>query len=194
MEKRVLESLTQIRQALDRLIASQALQGVIERAGMLLIETFQSQGRVFSCGNGGSMCEAMHFAEELSGRFRRERPGLPAMAISDPGHLSCVANDYGYDQVFARFLEAHGRSGDCLLALSTSGSSANVLKAAETARRMSLRVITLTGRENSPLSRLADVDIALPGGAYADRSQELHLMVIHILIESIERRLFPENY
>ena len=194
MADTILNSLNAARGALDKLIGNNSLLGAVDRAGGILIQAIESGRRIYSCGNGGSMCQDMHFAEELSGRFRKDRPGLPAMAISDPGHLTCVANDFGYDQVFSRFLEAHGRAGDCLLGLSTSGASANILAAARTARHLGLGVISLTGAEDSPLGRLADVDIALAGDLPGDRSQEQHLMVIHILIELIERRLFPENY
>ena len=140
------------------------------------------------------MCDAMHFAEELSGRYRLHRKGLPAASISDPSHLSCVGNDYGYDRVFARYLEAHGSEGDCLLAISTSGTSANVLAAADYAKHHGIHIIALTGRHGSRLSELSDTDICTPAGQYADRVQELHIKVIHILIELVERELFPENY
>jgi D-sedoheptulose 7-phosphate isomerase len=150
--------------------------------------------RVFSCGNGGSMCDAIHFAEELSGRYRKNRKGLPAIAIADPGHLSCVGNDYGYEFVFSRFLEAHAKAGDVLVGISTSGRSANVIRAAEHARANGMTVITLTGRPDSALGVMADIDICTPGGEFADRVQELHIKVIHILIELVERRIYPENY
>jgi D-sedoheptulose 7-phosphate isomerase len=166
----------------------------IAAAGGALAAAFRTGGRAFSCGNGGSMCDAMHFAEELSGRYRQDRPALPAQAVSDPGHLSCVGNDYGYDRVFARYVEAHGRAGDVLLAISTSGTSVNVLRASEAARERGLTVIALTGRRGTPLGALANVEICTPGGRYADRVQELHIKVIHILIELVERALFPENY
>ncbi|MBA3255005.1 MAG: SIS domain-containing protein, partial [Burkholderiaceae bacterium] len=146
------------------------------------------------CGNGGSMCDAMHFAEELTGRFRDNRPGYAALAISDASHLSCVGNDYGYDQVFARFIEAHGRAGDVLLAISTSGTSRNVLSAVDVAHRLGMKVIGLTGRAATPLAESADIAIVTAAGRYADRVQELHIKVIHILIELVERRLAPENY
>ncbi len=136
----------------------------------------------------------MHFAEELTGRFRSDRAGLPAQAISDVGHLTCVANDFGYEQVFARYLRSHGRAGDCLLAISTSGSSLNVLAAARAARELGMSVVGLAGRSGSALAPLCDVCVATPAGRYADRAQELHIKVIHILIELIERRFFPENY
>ncbi len=180
--------------ALDQLRANDAMLARIEQAGELLAATFTDGGRIYSCGNGGSMCDAMHFAEELTGRFRDDRPGYAALAISDPGHLSCVGNDYGYEQVFARFVRAHGRPGDALLAISTSGSSKNVLAAAQAAREQQMKVIALTGRDGTPLASLADLAIVTPGGRYADRVQELHIKVIHILIELVERRLAPTNY
>jgi D-sedoheptulose 7-phosphate isomerase len=180
--------------ALDRLRADDATLAHIEQAGGLLASAFAAGGRAFSCGNGGSMCDAMHFAEELSGRFRDDRPGYAAIAISDPGHLTCVGNDYGYEQVFARFVEAHGRAGDVLLAISTSGTSRNVVAAARAARQLGVRVIALTGRGATPLAEIADIAIVTPAGRYADRVQELHIKVIHILIELVERRLAPENY
>ncbi len=180
--------------ALDRLRGDDTMLAHIAQAGELLASTLAAGGRAFSCGNGGSLCDAMHFAEELSGRFRGDRPGYAAVAISDPGHLSCVANDYGYEQVFARYLHAHGRAGDALLAISTSGTSRNVIAAAQAANELQMRVIALTGRGGTPLAELADIAIVTPGGRYADRVQELHIKVIHILIELVERRLAPGNY
>ncbi|MBC8103068.1 MAG: SIS domain-containing protein [Cytophagales bacterium] len=180
--------------AVTRLSHDEATLATIEQAARALIHSFQQGGRVFSCGNGGSLCDAMHFAEELSGRFRHNRRGLPATAISDASHLSCVANDFGYEQVFSRYIESHGRAGDVLLAISTSGSSKNVVAAAETARELKLVTISLTGKTDSILGDLADHDICTPAGTYSDRVQELHIKVIHILVEMTERALFPENY
>ena len=190
----VLDTLREARSALDALIANPATIAAIGEAGKLLGRVFSGGGRVFSCGNGGSMCDAMHFAEELSGRFRGDRKALPATAISDPGHLTCTANDYGYEQVFSRYIEAHARAGDCLLAISTSGTSRNVVMAAEKARAQGVKVIALTGHPEMPLGALADIEICTPAGRFADRVQELHIKVVHILIELIERELFPENY
>jgi len=187
-------TLAEAAQALERLRNDSAMLARIEAAGALLADTFAAGGKVYSCGNGGSMCDAMHFAEELSGRFRDHRPGYAALAISDPGHLSCVGNDYGYDQVFARFVRAHARAGDVLLAITTSGSSKNVVAAAQAARELRARVIALTGRDATPITALADIALVTPGGKYADRVQELHIKVIHILIELVERRLAPQNY
>lgn len=179
--------------ALARLQADDSTLERIAEAGDLLASTFAAGGRAYSCGNGGSMCDAMHFAEELTGRFRNDRPGYAALAISDPSHLSCVANDYGYEQVFSRFVVAHGRSGDVLLAISTSGTSKNVVAAAAAARSRGMKVIGLTGKNGTPLAELSDVAIVTTGGAFADRVQELHIKVIHILIERVERRLAPQN-
>ena len=180
--------------ALSALRADDAALASIEAAAELLTRALIDGHQVFSCGNGGSMCDAMHFAEELSGRFREDRRPLPAAAISDPSHISCTANDYGYEYVFSRYIEAHGKSGDVMVGFSTSGSSKNVIRAAQQASESGMQVVTLTGRRDSELARLADIAIITPAGGYADRVQELHIKIVHILIESIERSLFPENY
>jgi len=187
--ERVLAALTEASSALAALMANTATLDSIDAAAGRIARSMAAGGRVFSCGNGGSMCDAMHFAEELTGRFRDDRPSYAAIAISDPGHLSCVANDYGYEQVFARYVQAHGRAGDVLLGISTSGASANVLAAARVARQRGMVVIALTGRTPSELARHADLEICTPGGRYADRVQELHIKVVHILIELIEQHL-----
>ncbi len=161
----------------------------IERAGAAMVESIRQGGKIISCGNGGSMCDAMHFAEELSGRYRDNRPALPALSISDPSHMSCVGNDYGYDYVFSRYVEGLGNRGDVLLGISTSGNSANVLHAAETARSKGLTVIALTGKDGGKLAPLCDVEIRVPWMGYADRIQEIHIKVIHSLIDYIERNL-----
>ena len=179
---------------LQALICNEAMLQRIAAAGQLLADTFAAGGRAYSCGNGGSMCDAMHFAEELTGRFRDNRPGYAALAISDPSHLSCVGNDYGYEQVFARFIEAHGRRDDVLLAITTSGASKNVLAAVQVARQRGMKVIGLTGRHDTQLAQSVDIAIVTEAGKYADRVQELHIKVIHILIELVERRLSPQNY
>ena len=181
-------------EALQALIGNQAMLQRIAAAGQMLADTFAADGRAYSCGNGGSMCDAMHFAEELTGRFRDNRPGYAALAISDASHLSCVGNDYGYEQVFARFVQAHGRKGDVLLAISTSGTSKNVLAAVDAAHQVGMSVIGMTGQADTPLAETADISIVTRAGKYADRVQELHIKVIHILIELVERRLAPQNY
>ncbi|MBX3622366.1 MAG: D-sedoheptulose 7-phosphate isomerase [Rhizobacter sp.] len=194
MSPHIRQTLLDARAALDALLANDGTLQAIDAAGALLCETFQREGRAFSCGNGGSMCDAMHFAEELSGRYRLDRPALGATAISDVTHMSCVGNDYGYEQVFSRYVEGNGRQGDVLLGISTSGTSGNVVAAARVARAKGMKVIALTGKPGATLGTLADIEICTPGGKFADRVQELHVKVIHILIESVERRLFPQNY
>jgi D-sedoheptulose 7-phosphate isomerase len=187
-------SLKEAQSALNRLLSDEKVLSDIAKAAEILIKTFESEGRVFSCGNGGSMCDAMHFAEELTGRYRKNRKGYPAAAISDPGHLTCVANDFGYDQVFSRYLESHGKKGDTIIAISTSGTSPNVLNAAKTAKSLGMPVIGLTGKASSELENLSDLCICTSAGQFADRIQELHIKVLHILIELVERHFHPENY
>ncbi len=194
MKNRVLVSLNESKRALEGFLGDERRVAVVVQGAELIIAALRNGNAVYSCGNGGSMSDAMHFAEELTGRYRNDRPGLSATAISDPGHLSCVANDYGYDQVFARYLEARAKPGDALVAISTSGQSANVIQAAEFARSRGIAVVSLTGRGDSPLGRLATVDISTIDYPYADKIQELHIKILHILIELIERSFFPENY
>lgn len=158
----------------------------IKKAGEIMVNSLKNGGKIISCGNGGSMCDAMHFAEELTGRYRDNRKALPAISISDPSHLSCVANDFGYEFVFSRFLEAFGKEGDVLLAISTSGNSQNVLRAIETAKEKGIKVVGLTGKDGGKMANLCDVDIRAPFSQYADRAQEIHIKVIHSLIDFIE--------
>ncbi|CBJ82447.1 D-sedoheptulose 7-phosphate isomerase [Xenorhabdus bovienii] len=164
----------------------------IQQAAVLLADSFKAGGKVLSCGNGGSHCDAMHFAEELTGRYRENRPGYPGIAISDPSHLSCVSNDFGYDYVFSRYLEAVGQKGDVLLGISTSGNSGNIIKAIEAARAKGMKVITLTGKDGGKMAGTADVEIRVPHFGYADRIQEIHIKVIHILIQLIEKEMVKD--
>jgi D-sedoheptulose 7-phosphate isomerase len=194
MIEHVKNSLVDAQSTLNRFLDDENNLRSIVDAADLLISSFKKSGKAFSCGNGGSMCDAMHFAEEFTGRFRNNRPGIAAIAISDPTHITCVANDFGYEQVFSRYIEAHGQRADVLLAISTSGKSPSILVAAQAARQLGMRVIGLTGTPGSSLQGLCDVCICSPSGAYADRVQEMHIKIIHILLELVERDLFPENY
>lgn len=195
MEKaNVLAALNDARDALDALISNEkTIEAVVAAAG-LMADAVEGDGKVMSCGNGGSLCDAMHFAEEMTGRYRSNRRPYAALAISDASHMACVGNDYGYEEVFSRYVEAHGRKGDVLLAITTSGTSRNIVKAAEVARRKGVKVVALTGRDETPITELADVSIVTLAGRWADRVQELHIKCIHILIELIERRLDKQNY
>ncbi|MDO9317351.1 MAG: SIS domain-containing protein [Gammaproteobacteria bacterium] len=194
MKQYIIATLNDSHDYLQRFMAAESNIASIEAAAGVLIEALRAGNAIYSCGNGGSMSDAMHFAEELTGRYRQNRRGLAATAISDAGHISCVANDFGYEYIFSRYLEARGRTGDCLLAISTSGSSRNVIKAAEFARANGMPVISLTGAAGSALGALATVDISAGKSAFADRVQEVHIKIIHILIELIEREFCPENY
>lgn len=159
----------------------------IEKAGRLLVDSFANGGKAISCGNGGSMCDAMHFAEELTGRYRNDRQAFPAISISDPSHISCVGNDYGYDFIFSRFIEGMGNKGDVLLAISSSGNSKNVVLAIEAAKKKGMKVIGLTGKDGGQMAGKCDVEIRAPHSEYADRAQEIHIKVIHTLIDFVEK-------
>jgi D-sedoheptulose 7-phosphate isomerase len=186
-------SLLQAQETLTTFMSSQSNLDDIQKAVELLTNAYQSKRRVFSCGNGGSMCDAMHFAEELTGRYRKDRAALAATAIADPSHMSCVANDFGYDKVFSRYIEGWGESGDILLAISTSGNSPNVLNAVSEAKKRGMHIIGLSGKTGGELKKLAEPCLIVES-SITDRIQEIHIKIIHILIEGIERNLFPENY
>lgn len=194
MENYIVNTLMESRSFLDRFASRPANVAAVKAGAELMIGALRAGNCIYSCGNGGSMSDAMHFAEELTGRYRQNRAGLAATAISDPGHISCVANDFGYEYIFSRYLQARAKPGDCVLAISTSGRSKNVIMAAEYAREAGLTVVSLTGAPGSPLAGLADADISAGASEFADRVQEVHIKVIHILIELIERDFFPENY
>ncbi len=181
--------LTEARTVLDTFLANPDNLTAIDRAAQLMADAIGNGRKIISCGNGGSHCDAMHFAEELSGRYRDNRRALAAIAISDVSHLSCVSNDFGYDHVFSRFIEGLGNEGDVLLGLSTSGNSANVIRAVEAARQRGMRVVLLTGKDGGKLAGQADVEIRVPHFGYADRIQEIHIKVIHLFILLIEKRL-----
>jgi len=184
-----IKEFTEAQQLLHHFINDKNNFEKLEQAGKLMVRSLNAGGKIISCGNGGSMCDAMHFAEELTGRYRNERPSIAAISISDPSHLTCAANDYGFDSVFSRFIEGMGNNGDVLLAISTSGNSANILKAAETAKKKGMKVVGLTGKTGGKLAELCDVEIRVDHMGYADRTQEIHIKIIHSLINYIEVNL-----
>ena len=180
---------TEAQDALTQFISNPDSFKNIESAGLILVKAIQNGNHIISCGNGGSMCDAMHFAEEMSGKYRNDRPAYPALSISDPAHLSCVANDYGYEFVFSRMVEAIGKKGDVLFAISTSGNSENILNAVAAAKSKGMRVIGLTGKDGGKMADLCDAEIRAPRSEYADRVQEIHIKVIHALIDYVEINL-----
>jgi D-sedoheptulose 7-phosphate isomerase len=162
---------------------------LIEQASKAIADSINHGGKVISCGNGGSHCDAMHFAEELTGRYRENRRAIPALCISDPSHISCVSNDFGYEFIFSRYIEALGNKGDVLLGLSTSGNSMNIIRAAEAAKEKGMKVIILSGKDGGKLAPLADVELRVSHHGYADRIQEVHIKIIHILMLLIEKQV-----
>ncbi|MBB5191299.1 D-sedoheptulose 7-phosphate isomerase [Silvimonas terrae] len=183
---RVSQHFNEAAQVLARVCSDQQLLGSIDAAGNLLVETFKAGGKVIACGNGGSHCDSMHFAEELSGRYRGDRPALPAMAVADPSHITCVANDYGFNEIFSRYVAAFGKAGDVLVGITTSGNSANVIRAVEEAKARGMKIILLMGKDGGKLKGVADVEIIVPHFGFADRIQEIHIKVIHTLIDLVE--------
>jgi len=179
--------LQEAQQVLDRFLNDPEQIEKIEQAASIMAQAIVNNGKIISCGNGGSHCDAMHFAEELTGRYRDDRRALPAIAISDVSHISCVSNDFGYEYVFSRYIEGLGQSGDVLLGLSTSGNSANIIRAAEAAKNKGMKVIILSGKDGGKLGGAADVEIRVPHFGYADRIQEIHIKVIHIFMLLIEK-------
>jgi D-sedoheptulose 7-phosphate isomerase len=177
------------KQILDQFVNKEDNLRNIDAAGKALVAAINNGGKIISCGNGGSMCDAMHFAEELTGRYRGNRKAIAAVSISDVSHLSCVGNDYGYDEVFSRYIEALGKKEDVLLAISTSGNSKNVIKAVDIAQGKGIFVIGLTGKTGGKLADKCDIEIRAPFSEYADRAQEIHIKVIHTLIHYIEEHL-----
>lgn len=186
-------SLVEAQKTLNEFVEDDQNLKAIENSIQLFVDSFRNGGRVFSCGNGGSMCDSLHFAEELTGRYRKDRAPLPATGISEAGHITCIANDFGFEHIFSRFVEAWGQKGDVLLAISTSGNSANVIKAVEVAKAKGMKIVALLGKDGGKLKTMVDVPLIVPC-PITDRVQEVHIKCIHIFIEGIERQLFPENY
>ncbi|KAA0990569.1 D-sedoheptulose 7-phosphate isomerase [Dyadobacter aurulentus] len=183
----VSQELKEAQAVLDQFLNDPEQIEKIEKGARLMADSILANGKIISCGNGGSHCDAMHFAEELTGRYRDNRRALPAIAISDVSHLSCVSNDFGYEFVFSRFIEGLGQAGDVLFGLSTSGNSANIIRAAESAKAKGMKVIIMSGKDGGKLAALADVEIRVPHFGYADRIQEIHIKVIHIFMLLIEK-------
>lgn len=187
--KQIADHFLEAQSILSQFIENQNNFERIKTAGDEMIRAVNSGGKIISCGNGGSMSDAMHFAEELTGRFRENRGPIPAIAISDPSHISCISNDYGYEHIFSRFVESLGSKGDVLLAISTSGNSKNVINAVNAAKEKGIFVVGLTGKDGGKMAELVDLEIRTPMSNWADRVQEIHIKIIHSLIHYIESNL-----
>lgn len=178
---------------LENFIKEEAEKKETEKVAKDLANIFQLGNKVLICGNGGSNCDALHFAEEFTGRFRQDRRALPAISLSDSSHITCVGNDYGFDYIFSRGVEAYGKEGDMFIGISTSGNSTNVIKAVEAAKKIGLKTCVLLGKDGGKLKGMCDYEFIIPGNT-SDRIQEIHMMILHIIIEGVEKIMFPENY
>ena len=187
--KQIADHFLEANKILTEFIADKSNFDRIEKAGNQIIKSIKDGGKVIACGNGGSMSDAMHFAEEMTGRFRENRGPIPAVAISDPAHITCISNDYGYEYIFSRYVESIGQPGDVLLAISTSGNSQNVINAVKVAKIKNIYVVGLTGKSGGELAELADLEIRAPMSKWADRVQEIHIKIIHSLIDHIESNI-----
>ncbi len=186
LKNTITEQLKESQKVLDNFLSEPKHIQSIEEIALEMVACIKAGRKIMSCGNGGSHCDAMHFAEEMTGRFRGNRPALPAIAISDVSHISCVSNDFGFDYVFSRFIEGLGQKGDILLAITTSGNSKNILEALKTAQKKGIKTIGLTGKNGGKIIELVDLALVVPHFGYADRIQEIHIKIIHILILIIE--------
>lgn len=189
MKNLIRESSQAILKEVDSFWSNPETIEVIERAAILLSDSLKKGNKIISCGNGGSLCDATHFAEELTGRYRKNRTSLPAISINDPAYITCVGNDFSFNEIYSRYVEGVGCEGDVLLAISTSGNSSNIVKAAESAHLKRMKVLALTSTGDNRLSALSDIVIAAPKVDFSDRVQEIHIQVIHILIQAIEKQL-----
>jgi D-sedoheptulose 7-phosphate isomerase len=192
MQKDLLNSIDACIQAVGQLKNLTSL-AFIEGVTQALCNCFQTGNKVLIAGNGGSLCDALHFAEELTGFFRQPRKALPAIALADPGHISCVSNDIGYESVFSRGVEAYGKENDLFIGLTTSGNSPNIIRAFETASRLGLRTVALLGKEGGKLKGFAEFELIIEGFTTSDRIQEAHMAALHLIIEFVEKKLFTPS-
>ncbi|MGL5057943.1 MAG: D-sedoheptulose 7-phosphate isomerase [Fusobacteriaceae bacterium] len=189
----LLDSYKTTSKLLEKFIKEEAEKNITEKIAIKLAEIFKSGNKVMIAGNGGSNCDALHFAEEFTGRFRGNRRALPAISLSDSSHITCVGNDYGFDQIFSKGIEAYGKDGDMFIGISTSGNSENIIKAVQLAKNMNIKTVLLLGKDGGKLKNIGDYQFIIPGET-SDRIQEIHMMILHIIIEGVERIMFPENY
>jgi len=189
MKEIVRIELEEAQKVLSEFLANSSKMESVVEVAKVMIETLKKGGKIISCGNGGSLCDAMHFAEELTGRYRCDRKPLAAISLSDPSHITCTANDYSFDDVFSRMIEALGQKDDTLFAISTSGNSKNIIKAIAKARVKGLKVVCLSGKDGGEIASLCDAEIRVPNSQYSDRVQEVHIMIIHILVHLIETEI-----
>ncbi|RAP29460.1 D-sedoheptulose 7-phosphate isomerase [Candidatus Marinamargulisbacteria bacterium SCGC AG-343-D04] len=187
------QSLLDARACVDSVLNDESMLSTIDRCSALVAHAFLDNKKVIICGNGGSACDAMHFSEEFTGRFKKDRKALPVISLTDPSFLTCVANDYGYDHVFQRGVEAYGQSDDVFIGISTSGNSKNVLNAFIAAKELGLKTVSFLGKDGGVIKGFADYEFSV-SSPDTERIQEVHMLLLHIMIEQVERRLFPDLY
>ena len=187
------DALTDGHQLLGATLKDEQLLAGMDKAIASMVKTLRSGGKILSCGNGGSMCDSLHFAQELTGRYRKDRPPISAASMGGSAHITCTGNDYGFEQIFSRQVEALGRPGDCLLAISTSGNSENVILATQKSKELGMVSIGLLGKQGGNLKDLVDIPLVV-SHSVTDRIQEIHIKLIHIFIEGIEREFYPQLY
>ena len=190
---KLIESYKKTEELLKKFIEKEEKEMLTEDVAKKLASIFQAGGKVLIAGNGGSNCDALHFAEEFTGRFRKERRALPALAISDSSHITCVGNDYGFEYIFSKGIEAYGKKEDMFIGISTSGNSQNIIKAVEKSKEEGMTIVLLLGKDGGKLKGTGDYEFVIEGET-SDRIQEIHMMILHIIIEGVERIMFPENY
>lgn len=191
MKDIIYAGLAEARNVLDEFMQTENVS-LIDQTATAMADALNAGFKIISCGNGGSLCDATHFAEELTGRYRKNRRPYPALAINDPAYITCVGNDYSFEEIFSRYIEGVGKPGDVLLAISTSGNSANIVRAASMAKSMGIKVVVLTSSGYNKLSEIGDIILACPKPGFSDRVQEIHIKIIHLLIQSIEAKLGHE--
>lgn len=189
MESKIIEAVEDGIRAVEQLKSPESLE-FISSIALAIAACYKEGGKLIIAGNGGSLCDAGHFAEELTGQFRQPRAALPAIALNDPGFLTCTANDFGFDTVFARGVAAFGKPEDIFIGLTTSGNSKNLIKAFELAKRKQLKTIAFLGKGGGALKGVADYELIIEGFKTSDRIQEAHMTAIHIAIEMVEKELF----
>ncbi|MCI6151807.1 D-sedoheptulose 7-phosphate isomerase [Fusobacterium perfoetens] len=189
----LIESYKEEFELLKNFIEKEEKEKVTEKISHELAKIFKNGNKALICGNGGSNCDALHFAEEFTGKFRKERKALPVIALSESSHITCVGNDYGFDYIFSKGVEAFGKEGDMFIGISTSGNSENIIKAIDIAKKQGLKTVALLGKDGGKIKGTCDYEFIIPGNT-SDRIQEIHMMILHIIIEGVERIMFPENY
>ena len=191
MKQELINIFKEAKLLLEKIITDKDFLNKIDEVANLFVKCYKNQGKIIIFGNGGSACDAEHFAEEMCGKFKEERPALPAISLSSAGFITCVANDYDFDYIFQRGVEAFGQKNDIIIGLSTSGNSKNVKNALDCAKQKNLKTISLLGKTGGIIKNLSDFEWIVPS-AKTERIQEIHMMILHTLVDLTEKKLFKK--